>query len=65
MVQNKLMSIIADEDSVTGFLLGGIGELNKNRESNFLVLIFLIIFHSFFIQISIDKFIVEGLLKKS
>ena len=41
MVQNKLMSIIADEDSVTGFLLGGIGELNKNRESNFLVLIFL------------------------
>ena len=39
MVQNKLMSIIADEDSVTGFLLGGIGELNKNRESNFLVLI--------------------------
>ena len=37
MVSTKLMSVIADEDTVTGFLLGGIGELNKNRKSNFLV----------------------------
>merc|ERR1712228_762319 len=37
MVATKLMSVIADEDTVTGFLLGGIGELNKNRHSNFLV----------------------------
>jgi V-type H+-transporting ATPase subunit F len=33
----KLMTIIADEDTVTGFLLGGIGELNKSRVPNFLV----------------------------
>ena len=51
MVQNKLMSIIADEDSVTGFLLGGIGELNKNRESNFLVLIFLNNYPDFLLSI--------------
>lgn len=29
--------MIGDEDTVTGFLLGGIGELNKNRHPNFLV----------------------------
>ena len=31
------MSVIAEEDTVTGFLLGGIGELDKERQSNFLV----------------------------
>ncbi|TKC35108.1 hypothetical protein EI555_010207 [Monodon monoceros] len=28
---------MGDEDTVTGFLLGGIGELNKNHHPNFLV----------------------------
>ena len=35
--QGKLIAVIGDEDTVTGFLLGGIGELNKNRP-NFLVM---------------------------
>ena len=37
MAIGKLMSIIAEEDTVTGFLLGGIGELNKERNSNFMI----------------------------
>ena len=37
MAIGKLMSIIAEEDTVTGFLLGGIGQLDKERNSNFLV----------------------------
>nr|AAI66436.1 Rnase4 protein [Rattus norvegicus] len=28
---------VTDEDTLTGFLLGSIGELNKNRHPNFLV----------------------------
>ncbi|KAF6017275.1 ATP6V1F [Bugula neritina] len=35
--KGKLLAIIGDEDTVTGFLLGGIGEINKSRTSNFLV----------------------------
>nr|XP_005550782.1 PREDICTED: V-type proton ATPase subunit F isoform X1 [Macaca fascicularis] len=35
--RGKLIAVIGDEDTVTGFLLGGIGELNKNRHPNFLV----------------------------
>uniref|UniRef100_A0A4W2E4Q5 V-ATPase 14 kDa subunit n=1 Tax=Bos indicus x Bos taurus TaxID=30522 RepID=A0A4W2E4Q5_BOBOX len=35
--RGKLIAVIRDEDTVTGFLLGGIGELNKNRHPNFLV----------------------------
>lgn len=35
--RGKLIAVIGDEDTVTGFLLGGIGELNKNRKPNFLV----------------------------
>ena len=31
------MAVIGDEDTCTGFLLGGIGELNKARHPNFLV----------------------------
>lgn len=31
------MSVIIFQDTCTGFLLGGIGELNKKREPNFLV----------------------------
>ncbi|KAK2111554.1 V-type proton ATPase subunit F [Saguinus oedipus] len=35
--RGKLIKVIEDEDKVTGFLLGGIGVLNKNRHPNFLV----------------------------
>uniref|UniRef100_A0A8C6QPQ4 V-type proton ATPase subunit F n=1 Tax=Nannospalax galili TaxID=1026970 RepID=A0A8C6QPQ4_NANGA len=35
--RDKLIAVIGDEDTMTGFLLGGIGELNKNRHPNFLV----------------------------
>lgn len=35
--RGKLIAVIGDEDTCTGFLLGGIGELNKNRKPNFLV----------------------------
>ncbi|XP_069485641.1 V-type proton ATPase subunit F [Ambystoma mexicanum] len=34
--RGKLIAVIGDEDTCTGFLLGGIGELNKNRKPNFL-----------------------------
>merc|ERR1711951_69896 len=37
MAIGKLMSVIAEEDTVTGFLLGGIGQLDKERNSNFLI----------------------------
>ncbi|CAK8682713.1 V-type proton ATPase subunit F-like [Clavelina lepadiformis] len=33
----KLLAVIGDEDTCTGFLLGGIGELNKHRHPNFMV----------------------------
>ncbi|CAD8060608.1 unnamed protein product [Paramecium sonneborni] len=33
----SLVSIIGDEDTVTGFLLTGIGEKNIKGETNFLV----------------------------
>jgi len=36
-VRGKLIAVIGDEDTCVGFLLGGIGELNKNRQSNFMV----------------------------
>ncbi|XP_050297239.1 V-type proton ATPase subunit F [Anthonomus grandis grandis] len=35
--KGKLISVIGDEDTCVGFLLGGIGEINKNRHSNFMV----------------------------
>ncbi|XP_044517856.1 V-type proton ATPase subunit F-like [Gracilinanus agilis] len=35
--RGKLIAVIGEEDTVTGFLPGGIGELNKNRCPNFLV----------------------------
>jgi len=40
MGMNKSMSVIAEEDTVTGFLLGGVGELDKERNTNFLVNIY-------------------------
>ena len=33
----KLIAVIGDEDTCTGFLMGGIGELNKSRKPNFMV----------------------------
>lgn len=37
-VENKtLISVIGDEDTVTGFLLTGIGERGHNRETNFFI----------------------------
>lgn len=36
-VASTLVSVIGDEDTVTGFLLTGIGERNNKGESNFLV----------------------------
>ncbi|XP_005142647.1 V-type proton ATPase subunit F [Lathamus discolor] len=36
-VRGKLIAVLGDEDTVTGFLLGGIGELDKHRKPNFLV----------------------------
>ncbi|KAG1679063.1 V-type proton ATPase subunit F [Nymphon striatum] len=35
--KGKLIAVIGDEDTCVGFLLGGIGEINKSRQSNFLV----------------------------
>lgn len=37
MAKGKLLAIIGDEDTCTGFLLGGVGELDKNRRPNFYV----------------------------
>lgn len=35
--RGKLLAVLGDEDTVTGFLLGGVGELDKHRKPNFLV----------------------------
>jgi len=35
--RGKLIAVIGDEDTCTGFLLGGIGELNNKRQPNFMV----------------------------
>ena len=35
--KGKVISVIADRDTCTGFLLGGIGEINAKRQKNFLV----------------------------
>ncbi|CAN0020038.1 unnamed protein product [Bubo scandiacus] len=35
--RGKLIAVLGDEDTVTGFLLGGVGELDKHRKPNFLV----------------------------
>ncbi|KAK2190962.1 hypothetical protein NP493_64g06091 [Ridgeia piscesae] len=37
LTAGKLLAIIGDEDTCTGFLLGGVGELDKHRRPNFLV----------------------------
>ncbi|GIX76271.1 v-type proton ATPase subunit F [Caerostris darwini] len=35
--KGKLIAVIGDEDTCVGFLLGGIGELNKSRQTNFMI----------------------------
>ncbi|KAH9524315.1 V-type proton ATPase subunit F [Bulinus truncatus] len=35
--RGKLIAVIGDEDTCVGFVLGGIGEMNKSRTSNFMV----------------------------
>lgn len=35
--RGRLVAVIGDEDTCTGFLLGGVGELNKSRQPNFMV----------------------------
>ncbi|VDM91991.1 unnamed protein product [Onchocerca ochengi] len=35
--KGKIIAIIGDEDTVVGFLLGGIGELNQARRPNYLI----------------------------
>ncbi|KAF1750077.1 hypothetical protein GCK72_016623 [Caenorhabditis remanei] len=36
-VRGKLVAVIGDQDSVVGFLMGGIGEVNAARQSNFYI----------------------------
>ncbi|CAP22375.1 Protein CBR-VHA-9 [Caenorhabditis briggsae] len=36
-VKGKILAVIGDEDTVVGFLLGGVGELNKARKPNYLI----------------------------
>uniref|UniRef100_A0A170XKZ0 V-type proton ATPase subunit F n=1 Tax=Triatoma infestans TaxID=30076 RepID=A0A170XKZ0_TRIIF len=36
-IKGKLLAVIGDEDTCVGFLLGGVGEINKNRHPNFMV----------------------------
>eukprot|EP00745_Piridium_sociabile_P005606 TRINITY_DN13491_c0_g1_i1.p1 TRINITY_DN13491_c0_g1~~TRINITY_DN13491_c0_g1_i1.p1 ORF type:complete len:136 (+),score=37.74 TRINITY_DN13491_c0_g1_i1:41-409(+) len=36
-MKGKLISVIGDEDTCTGFIVGGIGELNKHRVPNYMV----------------------------
>ncbi|KAK3733510.1 hypothetical protein RRG08_009150 [Elysia crispata] len=35
--RGKLIAVIGDEDTCIGFVLGGVGEMNKNRNPNFMV----------------------------
>ncbi|KAL3077316.1 hypothetical protein niasHS_013305 [Heterodera schachtii] len=35
--KGKLLAVIGDEDTVVGFLLGGVGQLNKARKPNFVI----------------------------
>lgn len=37
IARGRLIAIIGDEDTCVGFLLGGVGELNKSRQPNFMV----------------------------
>ncbi|KAL8599817.1 V-type proton ATPase subunit F [Nucella lapillus] len=36
-MKGKLIAVIGDEDTCTGFIVGGIGEMNKHRVPNYMV----------------------------
>ena len=36
-VERNLVSVIGDEDTVTGMLLGGIGHIDSKQKPNFLI----------------------------
>jgi len=35
--RGKLIAVIGDEDTCVGFVLGGVGEINKSRHPNYMV----------------------------
>uniref|UniRef100_A0A915HLH3 Uncharacterized protein n=1 Tax=Romanomermis culicivorax TaxID=13658 RepID=A0A915HLH3_ROMCU len=35
--KGRLIAMMGDEDTCVGFLLGGVGELNKSRQPNYMV----------------------------
>ena len=35
--KGKLIAVIGDEDVVVGFVLGGIGELSRNKQTNYFI----------------------------
>uniref|UniRef100_A0A0K0F5K8 V-type proton ATPase subunit F (inferred by orthology to a human protein) n=1 Tax=Strongyloides venezuelensis TaxID=75913 RepID=A0A0K0F5K8_STRVS len=35
--KGQILSVIGDQDTVVGFLLGGIGEISDNREENYFI----------------------------
>lgn len=37
MAENALIAVIGDEDTVTGFLLAGVGNMDLRKKTNFLV----------------------------
>ncbi|XP_065581647.1 V-type proton ATPase subunit F-like [Artemia franciscana] len=37
VARGRLIAVIGDEDTCVGFLLGGIGEMNKHRQPNYMV----------------------------
>merc|ERR1712168_481209 len=37
ILKGKLIGVIGDKDTCTGFLLGGVGEVNNKRQKNFFV----------------------------
>jgi V-type H+-transporting ATPase subunit F len=36
-IEGALVAVIADEDTITGFLLAGVGDIDIRKKSNFLV----------------------------
>uniref|UniRef100_A0A915I147 V-type proton ATPase subunit F n=1 Tax=Romanomermis culicivorax TaxID=13658 RepID=A0A915I147_ROMCU len=36
--KGRLIAMMGDEDTCVGFLLGGVGELNKSRQPNYMVI---------------------------
>uniref|UniRef100_A0A0K0EA16 V-type proton ATPase subunit F n=1 Tax=Strongyloides stercoralis TaxID=6248 RepID=A0A0K0EA16_STRER len=35
--KSRILAVIGDNDTVVGFLLGGIGEINKSRKENYFI----------------------------